>query len=484
MDSSAPPTPIKPAAFPLKLSGNKQYLVDQNNVPFFWQGDSAWEISENLSQADVGTYLQTRKQQGFNAIIVEVIEHLFTPSSHSPHWMDASNNAPFTAYLSGATCPNPTNQCLDFTKPNEAYFQHVDWVLQQAQAQGFEVLATVAYLGALTGRDNNTHLQGWMQEMKANGVANLTQYGQFLGQRYKSFPNIVWVEGGDYTPSTSGSPSEMDLVNAIANGIIAGEGGGSGTHLQTAHFGGDQGNEASDLNPAWLSVDSTYTALGTGLYTEAQRQFGRDMGVRPAFLIESHYENEKDAKTGQVTTPVVIRAQFYQPVLSGEMGFDFGSDPTWFLGTAGDGNTAWAYNYPVSTSGVWSSWKNVLQGSGAPGAQWATLAGALFRTIAWYTLVPDLSGSTLSSGNGNGGVVLARSTDGTVAVAYFANGGSATVNMGNMAGTTTARWYDPTSGAYTTLPESPLANSGQHTFAAPSKNASGDPDWVLLLQKQ
>jgi hypothetical protein len=90
----------------------------------------------------------------------------------------------------------------------------------------------------------------------------------------------------------------------------------------------------------------------------------------------------------------------------------------------------------------------------------------------------------LASGNGKGGVILARSADGTLAVAYFTNGGSATVNMGNFAGTTTARWFDPTSAAYTTLPESPLANSGQHTFTAPAKNAGGDPDWVLLLQKQ
>jgi hypothetical protein len=479
MDSSVPPaSPTKPVVFPLKLSTNKQYLVDQSGAPFFWQGDSPWETIQNLSQADVGTYLATRKQQGFNVVLLEVIEHLFTPQSHSPHWVDANGNAPFTAYLSGATCPNPTNQCLDFTKPNEAYFQHVDWVVQQAQAQGFEMLLTVAYLGSLTGRDNNTHLQGWMQEMKANGVANLTQYGQFLGQRYRSYPNIIWVEGGDYTPSTGGSPSEMDLVNAIANGIIAGEGGGSGTHLQTAHFGGGPGNEASDVNPTWLSVDSTYTEVGVGLYVEAQRQAIRDAGIRPLFLIESAYENTKDANSNAIS-PVQLRAQMYEPVVSGEMGFDFGCDPVWYLGNAGDGNAAYGYNWPFSTSGIWSSWRSALQSSGA---QWAMAAGELFRSIAWWTLVPDVAGSTLTSGNGKGGAILARSADGTLAVAYLGGGGSATIDMSRLTGATTARWFDPTSGAYTTLPESPLANSGQHTFTAPSRNAGGDPDWALLLQ--
>jgi hypothetical protein len=466
-------------AFPLRISPNKQYLVDQNGVPFFWQGDSAWELIQNLSHTDAATYFTTRKQQGFNAVVLELIEHLFTPQSHSPHWVDANGNPPFTAFVSGATCPNPTGHCPDFTTPNEAYFANVDWVVQQAQAQGFVVLLAPAYLGCVSGRDNGTHLQGWLEEMKANGPANLTTYGRFLGQRYRSYPNIVWVEGGDYTPSTIGSPSEMDLVNALANGIIAGEGGGSGVHLQTAHFGGGPGGEPSDLSPAWLSVDSTYTGLGTGLYTEAQRQEARDTGLRPLFLIESGYENEKGYTSGALNSSLVLRAQMYQPVLSGEMGFDFGSDPVWFLGHTGDGNAAYGYDWPVVTTGIWSSWSASL---GSPGATWASLAGRFFRSIAWQSLVPDVSGLTLTSGNGTGGAILARSADGTLAVAYLTASASVTVNMGRLAGTTTARWFDPSSGTYRAVAGSPLVNSGTYTFTPPSQNAGGDPDWVLLLQ--
>jgi hypothetical protein len=54
-----------------------------------------------------------------------------------------------------------------------------------------------------------------------------------------------------------------------------------------------------------------------------------------------------------------------------------------------------------------------------------------------------------------------------------------TIDMSKMRGSTTGRWFDPTSGSYQGI--GTLPNSGTHSFAPPDVNAAGDRDWVLIL---
>jgi hypothetical protein len=56
-----------------------------------------------------------------------------------------------------------------------------------------------------------------------------------------------------------------------------------------------------------------------------------------------------------------------------------------------------------------------------------------------------------------------------------------TVNMASLKANATAKWFDPTNGAYTSIPGQPFPNSGTPKFTPPEKNHDGDSDWVLLL---
>jgi hypothetical protein len=67
--------------------------------------------------------------------------------------------------------------------------------VQKANDRGITVWMCPAYLGYGGGDE------GWFREMKAAGRASLRGYGQFVGRRFKDLPNIVWVLGGDFTPS-------------------------------------------------------------------------------------------------------------------------------------------------------------------------------------------------------------------------------------------------------------------------------------------
>ena len=56
----------------LKVSNNHRYLVTAEQQPFFWLGDTAWELSHRLNREDAERYLERRAQQGFTVIQLAV----------------------------------------------------------------------------------------------------------------------------------------------------------------------------------------------------------------------------------------------------------------------------------------------------------------------------------------------------------------------------------------------------------------------------
>lgn len=427
--------------FPLTVSPNKRAFLDREGKPFLITGDSPWELIQNLNDAELDVYLSDRASRGINAVLVELIEHKFTP--HTPRWADAAGNVPFS-------------DVNDFSTVNAAYFDRAHSVVEKARAHGILVFLTPAYIGYGCGDE------GWCAEMRANGVTKLTQYGQFVGDRFKDLPNIVWVEGGDYLPPGSGSPSDLDLVNAIANGTIAGDGG---AHLHTAHW--DRGHSSTEgPSVPWLDIDATYTG-GASTLADTLSDFGRDRDVRPSFLIEGYYEFEHSV------TGATLRLQMYGSVLGGSSGFLFGSDPGWYLGTPGDGNPGWPFRDP----GTLISWKTALDSAGA---HYVTRAKQILEARSWSILLPDTSHAIVTAGYDD--VILAASEDRRLAVAYFSGGSNATIAFSAFPAATTATWVDPVSGATTAVSGSPFPNGGSATLTPPASNSEGAADWVLELR--
>ena len=64
-------------SFPLKLSADGRYVVDQKNRPFFMNGDTGWSLIVQLSQTDADAYLSDRALKGFNLVLVNLIERKF-----------------------------------------------------------------------------------------------------------------------------------------------------------------------------------------------------------------------------------------------------------------------------------------------------------------------------------------------------------------------------------------------------------------------
>src|SRR5579862_9727010 len=186
----------------LAVTENRRFLQREDGTPFFYLGDTAWELLHRLTLEEAQDYLQTRAEQGFNVIQTVVL-----------------------AEFDGLTEPNRNGdlplQDLDPTRPNEAYFAHVDAVLNATAALGL----IVGLLPAWGDKVNRK----WGAGPEIFTPSNARIYGEWLGRRYRDFAPLLWINGGDRVMD---SPEQKATFRALAAGLQAGDGG---RHLLTFH---------------------------------------------------------------------------------------------------------------------------------------------------------------------------------------------------------------------------------------------------------
>ena len=60
----------------LRLSANKRFFTDEKGAPFFWLGDTGWLLFSKLNREEAATYLEDRRQKGFNGIQAMVLHNV------------------------------------------------------------------------------------------------------------------------------------------------------------------------------------------------------------------------------------------------------------------------------------------------------------------------------------------------------------------------------------------------------------------------
>jgi hypothetical protein len=393
-------------------------------------GDTGWSLEVNLSREDVIKYLDDRKAKGFNTVVMELMEYCFTVDSVGFTCGTPGKNFygkyPFSKNSSGV---------FDFTKPLEDYWLHVDFVITEARKRDILLLITPAYVGYMGGE------QGWYQTMVKNGYAALKTYGQWVARRYQDYPNILWVQGGDY------NVPDKDIVRSVVNGMIDISPDG----LHTYHGVRGTPSLAFFPNESWLKVNALYTGKEVASTSSYGALYAYKNSTMPFFLLEAIYENESSLN-GQG-----VRSQAYQALLSGATGQVMGNSPMWFFN---------------------SGWQTALNSEGS--RSMSTLA-KIFAPLKWWMLVPDMSNQLLPTQTNRVTHPAAVASDGSFAMIYY-SGGSLSVNLTPLTGSTiNAYWIDPLSGQKTTVSGSPFTNSGTKTFTSPGSNSSGNADWVLYL---
>ena len=60
----------------LKVHHEKQYLMWEDGTPFFYLGDTAWELFHRLNREEADEYLSLRAAQGFHVIQAAALAEL------------------------------------------------------------------------------------------------------------------------------------------------------------------------------------------------------------------------------------------------------------------------------------------------------------------------------------------------------------------------------------------------------------------------
>jgi len=435
--TSVSPTPTSTLSsgfvYPLKASANGHYLVDQNNTPFLLKGDSAQALIGALSETAAQTYLTSRASAGFNAIWT----HILCGKSYSGCNPDGSTYDGLQPF----TTPN------DLSTPNPAYFARVDRMFQLAAQAKLVVFASPI------------ETINWLGVLRANGTTKAYNYGVYLGNRYKHLPNLVWFHGNDF--QTWSNEDDDAVVRAVAEGIKSVD----PDHLHTVELNYDTSGSLDD--PMWSSIigfDAAYSYYPQ--YAQVLKEYNR--ATIPVIFWEGVYEYQD--YMGGYLGAYQLRNQEYWTQLSGAVGQLYGNVNI-FRFPAGWQGTDWQTSPGVTQFDHWY---------------------ALFKAKDWYNLVPDQNHTVVTAGYGtfknccananSDCLTAARTPDGKLVIAYLPTVRTITVDMAQLAGSVTARWYDPTNGAYSAIAGSPFPNNGSRQFTPPKTNSAGDGDWVLILE--
>lgn len=437
--------------FPVSISGNSRYLVDQTGAPWPMVGDAGWSAITQLTPAEQTTYLDQLQALGFNAVLVNLIENYY--SDDPPN--NPNGDGPYTGTMFQSSI-------------DEAYWSVVDAFMAKAAARGITVLAVPLYAG---GSDS----EGVGAEMVAASNAQMQTYGAFLGNRYQAYPNIVWVIGGDRNyPSAT-------LVARWEN-FITGVGSTADTHLFTGHGRPDTGEvfdaywEASTgSDPSWLDINDVYT-YSTSTVAAVSAAYNASP-TRPFYYLEGLYEQEQSATRAQ------LRQQMWSALVVGGIGHVFGNNPRWH------------FECPVSLFGYSGTWRQSI-GLDTPGTyddasiQMGTAFGGFLRDHwpALATTAPDTTDTFLTAGESTGATQAAARFSTSHAVVYMPTSREVTFDLTEFSGaggTVRVRRYDPVSGAFSGLDTTYAASAGNLTLTtvAFGTNSSGsDSDWVLLFE--
>jgi hypothetical protein len=419
----------------LKVSENKRYLIHEDGTPFFYLGDTGWELFHRLSKADAEKYLENRRAKGFTVI-----------------------QAVALAELDGLNTPNTEgNKPLinnDPLKPNEAYFAHVDWVIKKAEEKGI-------YIGLLPTWGDKVDPLSWGKGPKIFNKENAFGYGKWLGSRYKDYKNIIWINGGD----RQGGGDNFEIWDAMAEGIKSVD----KNHLMTFHPMGENSSSQWFHNSSWLDFNMSQTGHNQRSYAAYKRIVVRDYNlvpIKPCLDGEPRYEDHPVGWNPEVLgwfNDADVRQALYWNLFSGAFGHTYGCHPIWQMKTPQRDAVGLARN----------NWYDVLD---LPGAADLIHARRLLESRPFLSRVPDQS-LIVPSYYPETDFVVATRGDG-YAFIYFPSGWSAEIDLGKMGVEAVhSYWYDPRTGESTLIET--IDDMRPRRFNPPSTGRGND--WVLIL---
>lgn len=370
------------AALPdLRVAADHRHLETVEGQPFFLLGDTAWELFHRLTREETLQYLKNRADKGFNTIFAVALAEFEFDRPNAYGEMPLENNDP--------------------AQPRDAYFRHVDWVVDQAAELGLYT--------ALLPTWGDKWNRKWGKGPEIFTPANAEAYCEWLAKRYQGKP-VIWVLGGDRPVE---SEAHRAIIQAMATGLKRGDGG---KHLISYHPKG--GSNSSDYWPdeSWLDFHMFQSGHGkqaTANYDKNAKNLALP-ALKPTLDGEPCYEDHpvrslmKDGKATIWFDDYDVRRAAWWSVLSGACGHVYGTHSIWQFHDL---------TKRKQQTDARTPWPEAMD---LPGASQMGVMKKFIETLDWTNLRRDdalivLEGEALKPGNKP---MAAVAVDGSWAVVY------------------------------------------------------------------
>lgn len=418
----------------LRVSPNGRYLIHADGTPFFYLGDTAWELFHRLKREEADRYLENRRQKGFTvvqAVALAEFDGLNTPNAYGDRPL--VNNDP--------------------AHPNEAYFKHVDYIVGMAEAKGI-------YIGLLPTWGDKVNKMWGVGPVVFN-PEKARAFGRYLGERYRNSPNIIWILGGDRPAG-----GFEKIWQEMAAGLIAGDGG---RHLLTYHPMGGHSSSEWFGGAQWLAfnmLQSGHARYDLENYRMIALDYARSP-VKPCFDGEPRYEDHPvnwKPENGWFDD-FDVRQAAYWAVFAGAHGHTYGCHDIWQFYAPG--------RTPISSARTF--WYDALD---LPGAGQMLHLRRLIESRPFLNRIPDQSVLAGEALQGAHHVQATRGEDRSYLFAYVPTGNPVAIQTDRLSGgRLRAYWFNPREGTAQLIGE--FSKGGARTFTPPS--AGRGHDWVLVL---
>jgi hypothetical protein len=459
--------PLKGATEPLprvQVHSGGHLLQTEDGRPFFWLGDTAWELIHRTTREECSYYLRTRALQGFTVIQTVALAEF------------NGLNEPSALGLKPLIDNDPR-------KPNPTYFDRLVEIVDEAASRHL-------YVGLLpTWGDKLTAPWGDGPRIFRNdNLPDARAYAHYLASRLKDRNNVIWILGGDRPPRLSamnneereriakstGFSSDQDWT-PIWSEIAAGLAEGLGHQSVIAYHPNGGARSSTTLHrESWLSINGMQSGHGGGHDVPVWEWVDGDYALTPAkptLDLEPNYEDHPynpwprwDPATGYFRD-YDVRKQVYRSVFAGACGVTYGHHAIWgFVGHRND-----VINHADR------DWIDALQ---RPAGRQMQYLRRLIESRPYFSRIPDQK--LIASDPGSGGLHIraTRDAEGTYAFVYFPmNDMTARIDLSRLnSRKIRAWWFDPRTGVGTLI--GMLDTAKQSEFRSPPYG----PDWVLAIE--
>lgn len=428
----------------LKATPDGHYLQFADGTPFFWLGDTGWELFHRLTLPEIKQYLDNRAAKGFNVI-----------------------QAVALAEFDGLRKPNQYGDVplknLDPTKPNEAYFKVIDSAVHMARQRNL-------FIGLLpTWGDKVTKL--WGEGPVVFDSNNAYIYGKWIGTRYKNEPNIIWILGGD-RPAVRDSNDWRPVWRAMAKGIK--EATSNNCFITYHPWGGSKSTSQWIQTEDWLDMNAFQSGHGGGHDVPCWELVQRDIGLAPAkptLDMEPNYEDHpvnpwpKWNPENGYYRDYDVRKQCYRSVFAGACGVTYGHHAVWQFMSAREETV----NYPDR------GWVNAMD---RPGARQVGYLRKLMESRPMLNRVAD--DALIAAGQGSKGEHMEafRAADYSYAMFYLPVGKTISVNMSKFPKRVSVWWFNPRDASTQKI----ALGERKEVIEFTPPTTGVDNDWVLVIE--